>query len=308
MVRLNMRAFTLVEVIFVLFLINIVFLLAFPSLKLSYVNFNTLQTKEFTLNKQNSVIQAIKSSAKTSNALFGVDTIVVHPLGEIRTSNGLLDQVHLRSPAMRPDENSNAVSFLELRPELVLRITEQTNSTPIRFQLCLENKVPPANFLQDLRSSTKYWLAVSVDGVVWLSGNAIRINSNSNHCLNGIEFTGEFSKVHEEKIFHTSTSFVDTGLELSEKNSLVLIPVSDAYTIYLDASKTLRRLSDLNSENQPIIRDIDKITVELENKSNKKISVNVSVENFFTKKTTSKEYIFSKQVNSPINLLHLISP
>ncbi len=308
MASLNHKAFSAIELIAVLFLSSLLFLLSLPALKLSSHTLQTNQKEEEHENTFAVVKDTLRQSINNSQSLLGFPAITIHPPGHILYTNQTDHAVHLGLERLRPEENSNAISFLELHPELLLKIVERSSTNPLTFLLCHQNKTLPSHSKTKIKS-TKHFLAIGIDGTALLSGKVLQLQSTSSLCVDGVLFQGTFLVDSKAHVVNTQLSFFSQNtppLSGLERYVTALVPVEDCYTLYLDREGSLRRVSDLSSENQPLVSGISKLLVSEKQASSlgKVISLSLS-----TKKKLQVISLtdFSILTLPPQELIHLIS-
>lgn len=251
---------TTLECLVSISLLGLIFVLSFPTEKFVISTFLTIQGNEEATLRSAQVLSSCGRALKNSEALYAVPTYLVHPTGEIlfhQHQEFRSDQRFLRYP---PDPKSNALTTIEVRQSLPLRVVERHGTNV--FSLCLQNVSQTIDI-----SQTHHWIAVGIDGVTGATGNATRLNSTDERCRNGILYQGQFSENTLAAILslmrdpQPSNSQDLSPLEVLSSSQL-LFPLLDAYTLYLDEQKVFRRISHLTSENQPVSYNVEQLNIQ----------------------------------------------
>jgi hypothetical protein len=176
----------------------------------------------------------LHSQIMRAAAIPGIQTLRIHPPGTILDPSG--DPMPVSSNILnRPAPGFNPISFLI--PDLSFVLTP---ATPGLY--CLQYRTGILEQRTAVSSISRY-LIVSLRGVTLLSGKAVSTPSTP-LCI-----TGTFT------IQNTTPSASSSIYPLNSDHSaaLFLLPIRDEFTVYLANSGAFRRMSNLTTENQPII-------------------------------------------------------
>lgn len=172
---------------------------------------------------------ALEAAVYASRHLFALDALRWHR-GELRLPNAPAKQIPLAA-------GSVALSVLDVDPQVILRVVNRDRET---FQLCASSAGKPS-------AGENHWLALGLAGPSLLHG---RVRSaRVTECSDG----GYLATMRAAPLplFSTSSAVVPRAVVL----------VRDLYSLYLDPTHTLRRISHLTSEHQPLARDIGNLNL-----------------------------------------------
>ena len=152
------------------------------------------------------------------------------------------------SPATQPKVDSGTITFIEFASEFQLRTqaVQHRSGTAVALLLCgaatLKSATGPQQFLLS-----------GVDGYLQAQGT-IRRRRNDPACSPDASFTGDFRFVGRplfgELFRPLASDEVEDPATLLSITSVV--PIRDAYTLYVDTTGRLRRRSHTTQENQAI--------------------------------------------------------
>jgi type II secretory pathway pseudopilin PulG len=258
MIKLKNQGFSSLEALVSLFLVATVFSMTLPSLKTEILFRKSTEQKSVVTNLKHQIISELNYAFNAQGQYQDIPHYLVHNPGQINFIDGNSHPVTYGSSDLQPSPNSNAVTFLKHKPEIRFQIIKRLDSD-LNFELC--------NFYSSLPNGNtgfKDWLAISIEGIVQISGSLKRI-TNSN-CPGGKQYQGEFEISLQQMFSGTNSlfkSFFPTPnlLELA-KNSTLILPVTEIYTLYVDNQNNLRRLSHQSTENQPVIRNLKSMLIQ----------------------------------------------
>ena len=172
---------------------------------------------------------------------------IIHRSGAIHYKNDSLNTVSKRTDNLRPTENSDAITSIRISAKNSFKIISRKKvGNLVEFTAC------PIFNLESLTQEIKAVIALSPSGFAELVGSSSRLDTHKNCRM----FT-------LSPVVSMSTAAVSIEQALS---SSALIPIIAHYTLYVDSSSQLRYLSHLgeqNIENQPLIKNINKVSLVL---------------------------------------------
>lgn len=249
------------------------FFLTFSSISASlflHYRLNTaLQLEEKTLK----VLELFRRGITSSQVRYAINGIRLHPRGVIHDMYGNPHPVHRGEFRLQPHENGVPVSFLMLDDLWLIKVSKRQGSrsgNPITFLLCAAARDPDSGNSVAL-SNIHSWIAVSIDGYLQLEGRVKSLTNRDPGCRQGRSYLGKF-KVSSPMMYARSYGYSKNETSPGDhffaananisRNSFLLIPISQAYTVYLDQEHSLRRLSHISRENQPLVEDIESFLIE----------------------------------------------
>ena len=193
------------------------------------------------------------------------------------TSYDFLAQFIIQSPGSIRDIYGHVIAGLHIEPHSTpltvitpnsnFIVTKETgNVAPQNF--CLVPLTSDTTLAKSQASKTTHWILISVDGYFQALSSTQRIKGNS-HCGSSIGM--ELRLVAEnEEMFGAAFQ--------TNYRPFALIPVDTCYSIYLDNKKTLRRISHITKESQPIMKNIQAMTFSL-SESQDALLTSMAIEN-----------------------------
>jgi len=242
----SVKGFSCVELLIALLISGAVMAMTYPAVK-AQLTFNARTHINQQIDaKAAFILESIKAEISTAILLSGLETAIFHPEGKLKFPNQSISSALLTTLSkLKIQEQSNAISFFAFNKRIVLEMQNCSNSAQ---QLC--SNVKPGSKELDIISDTTHWLAIGIDGVSLLNGDLTR---KTLPCALGVGYRSTLVK------FSTQLS-TDTLPFLCQ--SQLLFPLTDSFTVYLDTTSTLRRISHLSSEHQPIARDVKQFQLQ----------------------------------------------
>lgn len=169
-------------------------------------------------------------------------------------------QIHLKarehiafqhsSNALQAKSDSAALSFLHFAPRGRLRVVERKilGSSRAHIRACAIGE-----FLMP-----EHFLAVSVDGYQLVEAHLQQTQGATPDCLGAHVYEGNLTALPANP-FTGGLLRVETG-ELLQR-VVMLLPLEDAFSIYLAKNNSLRFYSHLRYQNQPLAYDLDSFSV-----------------------------------------------
>lgn len=284
---------TTLECLVSISLLGLMFVLALPAEKFVISTFLTVQGNEEVSLRSSQILSSCGRALKRSEAVYAIPAYLLHPQGEILFSHHQAlrsDRRFLRYP---PDPKSNALTTLEVGQELPLRVIDRHGSHV--FTLCLQNDSQSEDLPQ-----FHHWIALGIDGVTWVTGDANRLHLTDEKCQSGVTYRGQFSE-------HTLAAILplmgEQGISNSPDVSQVevissmqlLFPLLNAYTLYVDQQKVFRRISHLTNENQPVAYEVEQLSIQSQRQLAQQslIQIDVSILHPHTRARTSRHYFLT---------------
>jgi hypothetical protein len=169
----------------------------------------------------------------------GIPLVVPHYFNE-QTKRALVSRP--LAPHFRPKPGCHSLSLAVLSSSAEIRVLRSRKTSTKTLELTGCQHGVRLEF-------AKFYLGLGIDGYVPLQGILRRVVQQGTSCLDGLLLGGSLSLIEH-------TPFDKTPEQLSVVDILqtisVMIPLEDAFTVYVAANNTLRRFSHLNIENQPI--------------------------------------------------------
>ncbi len=248
--------FTFVEFVVSVAILSIIAAIAFSSLRQMFGLTIQYQAKEEVQHNANAVLNRVSRGIDSSTSFFGARGFKLHGVGTLLDAHDK-PLKSFASPSTRPNLESNAISFLELEPMLLLRtISTDTARATGELELCLGlEEIPPA---YDAEIRSKHWLGVCLDGVIELDGTIKQLGGTHLACPSGKRYSAKL-QLAATQVFTQIPPDVDPDDAL--RRVLALTPIADAYTLYVSEQKIFRRLSHNNSENQPIANNVSALRI-----------------------------------------------
>lgn len=258
MISLKTQGFSSLEALISLFLVTTVFSMTLPSLKAEILFRKNAEQQTLVSNLKRQIISELNFAFDARGQYQNIPHYIIHKPGKINFIDGSAHPVTQGTFDLQPAPNSNAVTFLKHKSEIRFKIIKHLNNK-LNFELCnFHSALPNGN------TSFKDWLAISIEGIVQLSGSLKRITNSD--CPGGKQYQGGFEISSTQMFSGTNSifkSFLPTpNLEALAKNSALIIPITEIYTLYIDNQNNLRRLSHQSTENQPVIRNVRSMLID----------------------------------------------
>ena len=230
----------LLELCFALLLTAILALGAFSGLHLgvhAHRRFVNREQNEHRLAKLEQVLRDEMQLAQT-----------IYPFRGIRVQRNAVLTLPFVQPVLpknyRPAAHSDALTFATPVLDYMFRAVETSPraESAAAPNFCLDIHRTESGFKIRRISSYQLYLAVGIDGFVEIEGSLVHSHGSIASCPSTKLFQATFRKMNFP--FHSTAT---DGM-----SPLLLIPLSDLFTIYLDQNKMIRRLSHLNDESQII--------------------------------------------------------
>ena len=149
--------------------------------------------------------------------------------------------------ARAPKAGSQSVTTIRLDPKFSLRVVRRDSET---YRVCYSTDERPAPPL------VRSLIALSADGLFEIkTRTAITLSTRACFDIQGAAL---------------SDSLWQTASKEADPYAIVLVPVTEQFTIYLDSSRQLRYLSHVGKtviENQPLVAEIENLSFKLRNGS-----------------------------------------
>ncbi len=199
------------------------------------------------LNKAQTIFRRV-GRASTSELQEIVQSVFVAKADTMRDALGRKHPLTLRTDSLRPAKSSDLISGI--RPTLALTL-RRIGDDPEPYRYCIHQH--PAGE-RGAAGQAKSWLALSPDGQVHVRVQ-IRVSRRSRDCPNGKEFVATLTPI-ETSVFTSSPATTRQEVNRLVENHFILLAVEEAYTLYVDSQKTLRRHSEHTRDNQPLIAGV----------------------------------------------------
>lgn len=259
----NQRGITAVELLVYLLLLSLSAFLAMPTIKQHIALRQRQKTREDGSTAVEALSRLLPERIINGLECCGLETARIHTAGKIYDGFHTLNPVHSGSMALRPNHNSDAITFLRLTPENALRVVERAEqaSTSLKVTLCFANMLPTPQLDDDT-----YFIGLGPDGAVEASGALDSGISSDPRCLGGRIYNGTLT-ARQGSMFEPVSLVGSTETNMLLKQSLIFIPIAEHYTIYIDTNGSLRRLSHTTQENQPTYFHFGALRISLQNES-----------------------------------------
>ena len=242
--KMRTRGFGTIELLASLFISACICAIAYPAMHVCIKNYYNISNRIEETSRLFQIINVIQRGLDAKEALFGLPAIWTHPTGGLSNVYGeSITQNELSQKILNNiNPTSNAVSIRTLDSKnIYLVISQDTLGNKITLRLC-GNNAPNSNI--------DNWLAISVDGHTAIKGHLVRASISSLECANLQTLKGVFEYI-TDPVFSSSQNLSPQTWQLR-----TILPITDAFTIYLDKNETLKRAAHYSNENQPMARDI----------------------------------------------------
>ena len=147
----------------------------------------------------------------------------------------------------------DTLTIIYLLPELQLRVIGKTNT---QNSLILCSDIPSGKNARDYKN----FLVFTVDGYFGVRGE---LKKSSNPLCNQSSYSGTFFYQDSLVLSKNTNLLTCEEQQLSEclSRALMIVPIKENYSLVLDNSSTLRRISHHNTENQPLFDRVKKLTI-----------------------------------------------
>ena len=286
---LTPRGYLLLELLVGLALASIVLAMVPSILRSNFGFLKTVQRSEALSAEQQYLSALFLSQIRRSAAIPGVQTIKVHPLGAITDPQGT-PLVVSSNVLNRPEAGHNSISFLVPDLSYVLR--------PIGGGYFCRHYRTEISAQRTAVSTISRYLALSLSGITEYSGKAVTAAA-SPLCSGGTYAMAPIN-ISVASTIHLSNNSLSTAL--------TLIPIKDEFTIYRANSGTIRRFSNLTTENQPIVVSSRfGISATVLNISDSDLSFEMELIPIVTGESTAESGLTAvTSLNNPIAALDLI--
>ena len=254
------KGLSVVEVLVALLISSAMFLMSFPSLKMLFEIKKGIFQKEELVIKEQTIREAYKQGISQSQMFSAVQSLRIHPPGRVVDLLGNL--VNVGKGKNAPHPLSTPASFLVLAPLSLFEVKPGQSNSWLNngaMLICALNN-DAYESLGRSGNELRYWLGVSVDGVVELRGTIKKTLKLSKECEGQEAFEGNLSSVKSPLFTKPGASNANNNNRVPSNLNL-LIGVKEAYTLYVDAENRLRRFSHSGKENQPILENVEKIVL-----------------------------------------------
>ena len=244
----HQQGISLIELLVSISLSGLVFLLLLPSLRTHLSIFSKHIKQAETYSRLEIAKITLENASKKAETFFGLETILIHRTNEISNFHGILAK-----------ENSEAVSFLHLDTRNSMAVLQKNLSGSGKADLvgCSTRIINS--------SLPKTWLGLSLDGAVLLTGTVRHLHSASYQCSGNLFRT----KLESHANFAFNQWFIKAKVsqnlkdfELLTSRLKLLIPIKESFSVLLDKQGTLRWLSLLSRDNQPLVNGISKLSAQ----------------------------------------------
>ncbi len=253
---MNKNGFSLLELLVVLGLISLLTTLLIAPLHALAKH----QQQEFMAEKEQAILQSallqIKQGTRFANQLYAIPSVYVHPIESRLTFRPLLTS-----------ERLDVIDKTALGSSISVTLCQQT----------INNETP-----QKLTNSKLLWLAIGIHGWLELSGKLKLVSKNSSDCNDNPKLTGTLS-IHKNQmipqVIRPNAPTLTNTMLLKETS--LLIPIIDYYSLSLNTKETLRRVSHRTKENQPVVRNLKSLhyTTKKLNDAMKQIQITLKTNN-----------------------------
>ncbi len=279
---------SLLEIIFCLLLSTIISLAGFNILRNHLYLKKIIEQDKEARGKAAFFFQLLENYFQQTKILYNIQGQKIHRQSKILDQNNNPLAIGKSSPKIRINSQADAISFLILNTDAALENTN-INQQQEKLELCLANPHFDENKKREL-NDYDYFYALYLDAQTEVKGKIKKINKKSEDCPDNYLYNFELNNF-PRSVF-------------SDKNPLgtplMVFPIEESFTFYLDNNKTLRRFSVLTGENQPLLTKISslKIASKVEEEINK-ITIFLVLEQGNPQETIelSKEFSFIEKPN-----------
>lgn len=268
------KGLTSIELIFSLSLISLIALFSLPLVQSACRLQEAFLRRETQIGIVSLAFQAIKQAVESTQVLSALPLFRIHPAGRITYADNSRYVVSRSTSAFNPSSQSDAISVLVPRPEILLSVVERTrfraSTATLEIVACFDAGQQSSQLLKSLEplSQETSWLGLGISGFFEVSTQVHRLKGKVSSCRSGIPFSATMH-LKRPAMFSSSAKNAFSGITFSPEQLLAsivaLVPIAESYSLYVDQNGTLRRLSHLSNENQPIIKKLGQLHMVEEN-------------------------------------------
>lgn len=217
--------------------------------------------------KVDSIRRLIISGLSNSQSGYGIESVRLQKNGSLKNSSEEI--VLINNKNLAPSKSDDILSFLKLNNQEIWTAIRNKSSS-LFFCYSNPNSSPLSN-------KVKHWMLIGLDGYSQFEGSLKKTKTKHPACPNSTLYKADLTPSNNQMFAGNSFSLnkhKSFGKELL-RTALIAMPIEDCYSIYLDKSKNLRRLSHITIENQPIANDIDSFHIKEETYSMMRLEISV---------------------------------